>query len=198
MRILLSLFVFSLLAGSAQAQLSATGVVTPVGPFSFCMQGETHALAGTGILMKAKPGSGVDLYAFEGQNLTVFGNDISVTCRVWEITAVQPPTITLTMVGVPAIGTSIDLIIDVDPAVAPLTYTVWASPDSIFHPIVNLGVRIVGINTFVVGSGTANPSDTISQAIPNNLALVGRTYYAQAANPSVNYGISNAVLIEIV
>lgn len=87
-------------AAIAQTPVCVTGVVQPVGP-TICMQGETHMLADTQIMLRSQL---VNLQQYVGQLVRVEGNDIGLMCRVLDVAAVAPAPATLESCGTPMPG----------------------------------------------------------------------------------------------
>lgn len=88
-------------AVAAQSPVCATGVVQPVTGPTICMQGETHTLLGTQVMLRSQL---VNLQQYVGQLVRVEGPDIGVTCRVLDVAAVTPARATLVSCGTPMPG----------------------------------------------------------------------------------------------
>jgi len=78
-----------------------SGVVEPVGGPTICMQGETHRLADTTVMLKS---SLVNLSQYVGQLVRVEGRDVGLVCNVLDVTAVTPTYAQLETCGTPMPG----------------------------------------------------------------------------------------------
>jgi len=100
-----SLLSLSLCAAAvAQAPVCLSGTVQPVGGPTICMQGETHRLVDTSVLLKS---STVNLNQYVGQLVRIEGRDIGLVCNVIDVTAVTPTYAQLAICGTPMPGCQI-------------------------------------------------------------------------------------------
>lgn len=173
-----------LLATAIPAQVCLNGVLEPVGGPTICQQGETHLVAGTRVYLRSRT---VDLNRWNGQLVRIEGNDISVTCRVLEVTQVTPPTAVLRWCGSPSTGCPVKL------TVGPGAIGQWLlfgafqqgyQPLGCVFPVdgtLLLGGTIATVNGGMFGG----PSGDTVIFIPLSPALVGMRVLFQGARQDI-------------
>ncbi|KAA3604359.1 MAG: hypothetical protein DWQ01_22385 [Planctomycetota bacterium] len=188
-----TLLAFACLAPLAIAQTPVSGKLIPVGGPTICQQGETHLLECVpGLYLKS---SSIDLTRWENQIVSITGNEIGVTCRVWDVTSIQAANVTLEWSGNPVLGGSIQFDLCL-PNVGG-SYQLFAAKDYGFSPQPPMGTYLLGSPTLLVASGNAMPCDSFARTIPNNPAFQGQRVYLQALGTHMMAEYSNAVCFTI-
>lgn len=190
------LFPLLLCASAQAAQIPVTGKLEPLPGPTICQQGETHRLdCVTGLFLKSTT---LDLSRWEGQIVTLTGNEIGLFCLVWDVTAVTPANVTLDWSGNPVLGGSVTFTLCFQNNLAQGSYTLEASKTPGFFPINSqLGTILIGNPAFLIGSGAATPCGNTTVTVPNKPALVGEQVYVQALGTHNFQEYSNVVCLEI-
>lgn len=184
MRLTFPVVLWSVLVATTPAQVCLNGVLEPVGGPTICQQGETHLVSGTRVYLRSRT---VDLNRWNGQLVRIEGSDISVTCRVLDVTQVTLPTAVLRLCGSPSPGCPVKL------TVGPGAIGQWLLFGSFqqgYQPFgctfpVDGTLLLGGAISTVSGGMFGGPSGDTVIFIPLNPALVGLRVLFQGARQDI-------------
>ncbi len=172
----------ALCAPAAHAQITFTGRIEKAFLPSICQE-ETHILVCNGARLKS---STLNLDPFIGSNVKLFAVARGVTCTIYDVTAVGPPTATLDFCGNPVPGCPVRF--RVGPSGVIGQYWLFMSFGSAFLPLgTTAGTQLIANPVFLIAMGPTSgpPNDVVDLVVPPDPVFTGLSLWFQGIRQDV-------------